>query len=138
MDKFLVTNRFKNLGAVTDMSCIRHVFLKVQDMLASLDHFLLETYVLPSSYQEMSRRMIKERLSCDDPAVATARRKNPRASAAPMRQSQHVWVLTKHAEGKDGRKAFVVDPDNLAETARMYDYMPCVAQRQLKNPLTYD
>jgi hypothetical protein len=62
MDKFLITNRFKNLESVTDMNSIRQVFHRVQDMFTSLDHFILETYILPSCYQEMSRRIIKERI----------------------------------------------------------------------------
>jgi len=114
MDKFLVTNRLKNLGVITDMNSIRQVFLKVQDLFTSLDHFILETYVLPSGYPEMSRRIIKERISLeiDDSSINFKRKGGKELVQKKMHVSQHVWVLSKQTEGKEGGKTFVVDPDD--------------------------
>lgn len=54
LDKFYVVNRIRNsLSEAFDMANIRPLFFKVMDFYQELDHFILEKYHIPSSYQDL-------------------------------------------------------------------------------------
>ena len=59
-DRYLFVNRLTNLDNFLDMVHIKDQFFKIQDLLQTMDHFVLEAYRIPSNFNELQKRMFKE------------------------------------------------------------------------------
>ena len=105
LDNFHVVNRIRNsVSEVFDMSSIRTVFFKAQDYYQEMEQFILEKYHIPSSYQELQRRMHRERTQIEfkvedqhDQEVAHERFTNLKLLRD---QTNFIWILNKKEAGK--------------------------------------
>lgn len=74
------------------MAWIRVIHFKVQDMFNQVDLALLESYVLPKDYQEMQRRLLKERIQQSGGGLKSE------SQGKIVKAGEFEWVISKEAE----------------------------------------
>ena len=139
-DKFHVVNRIRSsVAEAFDLTNLRTVFFKAQDSYHELEIFMLEWYSIPSNYQELQRRMFKEKIQIEcrvedhhDEEVANMRFSNLRLLRD---QTSFMWVLNKK-DGK-GLQTMPLNPDSASDIAKISPYMPCMVARKLSKPFLF-
>eukprot|EP00347_Sterkiella_histriomuscorum_P015701 403356024 len=127
MDKFLIANRLKNISDLTqDLLHLKNIFFKVQDIFNLKDS---------SNYNQLQKQ----------------------TSPSPQNTSQFIWVLKKINKQNSQQQQneassphslsvnkeqkpiiLVINPQQVSDLTRVYDYLPCNIHRYLANPLIFN
>ncbi len=140
LEKFHVANRIRSrISDIFNMAHLRSIFFRVHDFYPELDFFILEKYHIPSNYNDLQRRMQKERMQLTfkiedhhDPVAAQMRYDGQKYL---RENSNYIWILDPR--NGDNIKIMPVNPDSASDIAKISQYMPCLVQRRLTTPFLF-
>lgn len=101
----------------------------------------MEHYNIPSCYQELQRRMNRERTQLEfkvedhhDQRIASIRQANLRNLRS---STSYIWVLDKKPEKSGCPSVMPLNPESASDIAKISPYLPCIVARRLAKPFLF-